>query len=254
MPEGNVNAEIAEHLREHGGGHSPSKRRVETLEILEAILLAIVALVTALSGYQSARWTARARGARHATSSRLRSQSVQTQLTANQYLAFDANTFTAWLQAHYAHEPQLQNALSSRFSSPFRSAFEAWLKLDPFDNPKAPAGPAAMPQYKDPMAVLAKAQGAQATAAFTNGAEFRDRAEHYVRLTIILAAVLFLIALGQRFHIRGVRYGERDRRNAPRLLRLPDPDLPARLIDDGAFPEKGRRGARTWRCPQPQSY
>jgi len=205
MPEGNVNAEVAEHLREHGGDHSPSKRRVETVEILEAILLAIVALVTALSGYQSARWDGESARA-YATSSRLRSQSVQTQLTANQYLAFDANTFTAWLQAHYAHEPELQNALSSRFSSPFRSAFEAWLKLDPFHNPKAPAGPAAMPQYKDPMAALAKAQGAQATAAFTDGSEFRDRAEHYVRLTIILAAVLFLIALGQRFRIRGVRY------------------------------------------------
>ena len=209
MPEGNINAEVAEHLREHeerGGGHAPSKRHIETVEILEAILLAVVALVTALSGYQAARWDGESAKA-YATSSRLRSQSVETQLTANQYLAFDANTFTAWLEAHYAHDPQLQNALSSRFSLPFKSAFAAWLKLDPFHNPKAPAGPAAMPQYKDPMAALAASQGAQATAAFGNGAEFRDRGEHYVRLTIILAAVLFLIALGQRFQIRGVRYG-----------------------------------------------
>lgn len=209
MPEGNINAEVAEHLREHGehgDGHTSSKRRIETVEILEAILLAIVALVTALGGYQAARWDGESAKA-YATSSRLRSQSVETQLTANQYLAFDANTFTAWLQAHYAHDPQLQHALSSRFSPAFKSAFDAWLKLDPFHNPKAPVGPAAMPQYKDPMAALANAQGAKATAAFGNGAEFRDRAEHYVRLTIVLAAVLFLIALGQRFQIRGVRYG-----------------------------------------------
>jgi hypothetical protein len=208
MPEGNINAEVAEHLREHDeheGGHSPSRRRIETVEILEAIILSIVALVTALSGYQSARWDGESAKA-YATSSRLRSESVQTQLTANQYLAFDANTFTAWLQAHYARDLQLQRALSSRFTPPFKSAFDAWLKLDPFHDPTAPAGPAAMPQYKDPMAALAKAQGAAATAAFDNGAQFRDRGEHYVRLTIILAAVLFLIALGQRFKIRGVRY------------------------------------------------
>jgi len=31
------------------------------------------------------------------------------------------------------------------------------------------------------------------------GVESRDRAEHYVRVTVLLAAVLFLIALGQRF-------------------------------------------------------
>ena len=29
--------------------------------------------------------------------------------------------------------------------------------------------------------------------------------ERYVRLTVILAAVLFLLAIGQRFRIRGVR-------------------------------------------------
>ena len=61
MPEGNANLEIAQHLREHGGhaGHGePSRRRIETIAILEAILLAIVALSTALSGYQAAKWDA----------------------------------------------------------------------------------------------------------------------------------------------------------------------------------------------------
>jgi hypothetical protein len=49
---------VAEHLREqaeHETTQEPSRRRVETIEILEAILLFVVALVTALSGYQAAR-------------------------------------------------------------------------------------------------------------------------------------------------------------------------------------------------------
>ena len=33
----------------------------------------------------------------------------------------------------------------------------------------------------------------------------RETGENYVRLTVILAAVLFLIAVGQRFKIRAVR-------------------------------------------------
>jgi hypothetical protein len=56
MGEANVNTEIAKHLTEHGhheGG--PSRRRIETIEILEAILLAMVAIVTAWSGYQAAK-------------------------------------------------------------------------------------------------------------------------------------------------------------------------------------------------------
>jgi hypothetical protein len=48
--------------------------------------------------------------------------------------------------------------------------------------------------------------GRQAAATFADGVEFRSRAEHYVRVTVVLAAVLVLIALGMRFKIRGVRY------------------------------------------------
>lgn len=61
MAESNTNLEIAQHLREHGGHENhgePSRRRIETIEIieiLEALLLAIVALSTALSGYQAAK-------------------------------------------------------------------------------------------------------------------------------------------------------------------------------------------------------
>ena len=36
--------------------------------------------------------------------------------------------------------------------------------------------------------------------------ETRETGEHYVRVTVILADVLFLVAIGQRFTIRGVRY------------------------------------------------
>lgn len=208
MPEGNANMEIAEHLREHGrhSGHAePSRRRIETIEILEAILLALVALATAFSGYEAARWDGESAKA-YATSSRLRVQSNETQLTANQTLIYDAGTFTAWLQAYSAGDQKLMSILARRYTPEYKVAFDAWLGLKPFQNPKAPPGPRYMPQYKDPLASEAKKRADEATAAFDEGVESRDRGEHYVRLTVILAAVLFLIALGQRFQIRRVRY------------------------------------------------
>jgi hypothetical protein len=42
--------------------------------------------------------------------------------------------------------------------------------------------------------------------AFDLGVEYRKTGERYVRVTVLLAAVLFLIAIGQRFKIREVRY------------------------------------------------
>ena len=40
----------------------------------------------------------------------------------------------------------------------------------------------------------------------TSAFDYAPTGEKYVRVTVILAAVLFLIAIGQRFKIRGVRY------------------------------------------------
>jgi hypothetical protein len=210
MPEGNINAEVAEHLREHGGHegdaeHEPSRRRIEVVEILEAILLAIVALATALSGYQAALFDGES-AKEYATSSRLRSESVEKHLEANQIAAYDANTLNSWLQADVAGDQELKAVLEKRFTDAYKAAFEEWIALDPMTNPEAPPGPRFMPGYEDPVAAEGSALADEATHAFDLGVQTRATGEKYVRLTVLLAATLFLIAIGQRFKIRGVRY------------------------------------------------
>ncbi len=210
MPEGNVNAEIANHLREQGehdepAADRPSKRRIETIEILEAILLAIVAIVTALSGYQAARWDGES-AREYATSSRLRTESTETHLTANEMLLYNAGNLTAWLQAYDAGDQSLQDLLERRFTPEYKVAFDAWVAIDGMNDPSAPPGPRYMPEYEDPLAEEATELGEEASHAFDLGVEYRETGEHYVRITVVLAAVLFLIAIGQRFKVRGVRY------------------------------------------------
>lgn len=209
MPEGNVNAEVAEHLREHGGheeldAQQPSKRRVETIEILEAILLAVVALATALSGYQAALFDGES-AKEYATSSRLRTEASNTSLTASQQLAYNAGNVTAWIQAMDAGNTDLADVLARRFLPYFQPAFDAWVATDPLNDPNAPAGPSQMPEFEDPMAEKAVELNKEAAHAFDLGVEMRLTGEKYVRVTVILAAALFLIAIGQRFKIKGVR-------------------------------------------------
>ncbi len=210
MPEGNINAEIADHLSEHGGhaaetGRQPSRRRVETIEILEAILLAIVAIVTALSGYQAARWDGES-AKEYATSSRLRTEANGAALTANQTLAYNAGNVTAWIEATDSGDTRLADILAKRFTPDFKPAFDAWTQTKPLTDPAAPAGPSQMPEFRDPLAEEAAKLNKEAAHAFDQGVETRVTAERYVRITVVLAAVLFLIAIGQRFKIRGVRY------------------------------------------------
>ena len=183
----------------------PSRRRIETIEILEAILLAVVAIATALSGYQAALFDGES-AKEYATSSRLRAESVEKHLESNQVAAYNANTLNAWLQADVAGDAALMAVLEKRFTPEYADAFEAWIELDPLTNPEAPAGPRFMPDYEDPLAEEAKELGAEATHAFDLGVSTRATGEKYVRVTVILAASLFLIAIGQRFKVRGVRH------------------------------------------------
>ena len=204
MGEGNANAELAKHLTEHQPGHDEGHVRLEILEILEAVLLAIVALSTALSGYQAARWDG-VSARDYATSSRLRVQSEQTYLASNQTIIYNSGTLTAWLQADTSGNKKLAAILARRFTPNYEAAFKAWLKTDPLNNSAAPPGPRYMPQYKDPLAAQAAALSKQGSTHYNAGIADRDTADKYVRLTVILAAVLFLVAVGQRFKIRRVR-------------------------------------------------
>jgi len=214
MGELNINTELASHLREHGdSGHEASadggmgdghKLRRELIEIFEAVLLALVAITTAWSGYQSARWDGESARA-YATSSRVRAESVQTSLSSGQTVLYNTNLINAWFQSTQAGDEKYSDFLVRRMTPEYRVAFEAWVKTDPINNTEAPPGPRYMPEYKDPLAEKAALLDEEATKEFEKGVHDREIGESYVRLTVILAAVLFLIAVGQRFKVRGVR-------------------------------------------------
>src|SRR5271157_1675369 len=141
-----------------GPAHQPSEsessarrhhRWEEAIEIAEVIVLAVVAVATAFSGFQAAKWDGRQTllyG--RATSDRFVADAESTY--GGQRLAADADFFTAWLQARAAHDTQLESDFVRRFSPEYRIAFDAWLATNPFSNPHAPAGPGAMPQYHNP--------------------------------------------------------------------------------------------------------
>ena len=113
--------------------------------------------------------------------------------------------FTAWLQAHSAGDTALETEVTRRFTPDYHKAFEAWLTLDPFDNPAAPPGPAAMPEYHNTHRAEAEKLNAQAGDLFDEGTEARETGGKYVRTTVLFASVLFLVAVGQRFTAHSAR-------------------------------------------------
>lgn len=197
MPEG-MNVEIAHKLSEHETSGAHRGRWHELLEVVEVAILAIVAVATAWTGLQATKWDGR-QSLLYGQATRDRFEAEAASTLAGLQLSADASMFTGWLQARAAGDTQLQATYVRRFTPDYRAAYEAWLKTDPFVNPAAPPGPAAMPSYHNPNQDKANRLNAAAAATFDQGTTARDNADRYVRDTVLFAAVLFLVAVAQRF-------------------------------------------------------
>lgn len=206
MPE-NLTAEISHKLGEHEKGERDEKRheRWETLiEVAEVLVLAVVAVATAWTGFQASKWDGR-QVLLYGQASAYRFESDAASTYGGQELSADAGIFTAWLEAHSAGNTKLQAQYERRFTPDFAVAFSAWLKTDPFTNPKAPPGPSAMPEYHNPYLAKATTLNDKAATTFDDGTSARGTSDNYVRDTVLFASVLFLVALAQRLKARVAR-------------------------------------------------
>jgi hypothetical protein len=208
MPEaGGANIEIAHRLNE-GNEHSVphNSRWLEALEIVEAVLLAMVAITTAWSGYQAALWDGM-QDERYEQSTKLRVEAQGLLTTGGQERIYDALTFAEWLKADASGNQKIASLFERRFRPEYRVAFDAWMKMDPMNNSKAPPGPMLMAEYHNASLEQSAKLGDEASELFEQGTKARGTSDNYVRVTVLLATVLLLTAISQRFKTHQVRVG-----------------------------------------------
>ncbi len=198
-----LNVGIAHELLEvtHNSGS-----RKWLIEVAEAVGLSVIAVATAWCGYHAARWDGR-QAYLYGDSSRLRVEASVDATQGGQQRLLDVVTFNTWIRLKEMHDDKVAAIYVRRFSAEYRVAFEAWLKTDPFNNVNAPPGPADMPEYRNSKLLLADQLNRQASEAFDQGTKARENSEQFVRGTVLLATILFLIALAQRFKIHIARTG-----------------------------------------------
>src|SRR5439155_4496576 len=183
---------------------SLDQSRLEVLEIIEALILAIVAVATAWSGYQAASWAGK-RAEQYAEASRLRVTAEGLATVAGQERIYDSDTFNSWLAAKLDNKQQAAEFFERRFRDEYRRAFTAWLSTDPFNNAQAPPGPIFMPDYHNAKHEQFLGLGKQAADIADQGTKSGETGDQYVRITVLLATVLLITAIGQRFHFKIVR-------------------------------------------------
>jgi hypothetical protein len=215
MAEGMAVPEVAEEIAKHKEsseeqGHHPGAPEAweRWISITEAVLLSVVALIAAWSGYSAAKWgTESSLSLAHASASRTKASLADikaTQIETLDSVTFNA-AFTAYAATRSLHSPLFLLA-ERRMRPGYQRVFKDWLALHPLTNPKAPPGPAYMPQYVIPQQVQATALTHVAEAEFAKGENAANTSDKYVRLTVLLAAVLFLVGIGSRFPVRAARY------------------------------------------------
>ena len=149
MAETSSNVEFAHRIHEQGHQHrSPQGGRERWIEVGEALVLAAVAIATAWSSYQAAKWDARS-AQYYNQASRISVASQGKATLAGQDRLYDITTFNGWVAAEVEGHPLLAKYYERRFRPEYAVAFAAWQKLDPFNNPSAPPGSIFMPNYSN---------------------------------------------------------------------------------------------------------
>jgi hypothetical protein len=211
MPEGLSPIEVGKELDRHAKEareqeeSAAARRHSRAVQICEAVLLSLVTIAAAWSGYAAAKWGTESRFeiARSAT---LRNLATRADLAALSTRNFDSSTFEAWYMAFTLDNPQKEAIAERRFRPEFKVAFDAWLATDPVHNPHASPGPTYMPQYKLAEQASADALDREAVAATNAGDRAGRIGDGYIRITVFLAAVLFLVGVGSTFKLYSVRY------------------------------------------------
>jgi len=196
--------ESAERVKRAGADAQSRDDRL--IGISEAVVLSVVALLTAWSGYSAARWSTESdlklsgASTTHTKASRAFDRALTLQVG-------EATTFNAWFGAFTSGNTHAAAVAAKRFRPEYRAAFDAWLATKPFTNPDAPAGPQAMPQYKPTGQAEAVRLDATADSLFAEGEHAAEHSDEYVRTTLILGSVLFLVGISAHFPVRGARIG-----------------------------------------------
>jgi hypothetical protein len=181
------------------------RRRTEViLEIIALILLGVGTLATSWSGYQATRWGG-VQATAYSEANVLRIESIRATNGAGQQRIIDVVLFGNWLEAYSTNNQALADFYKKRFRAEFIPAFDAWIASNPRENPNAALSPFELPEYVQALEVEAAEYDRRSTDTFFEGQQANQRGDNYVLNAVLLASVLFLAGVSQRFTVLPIR-------------------------------------------------
>lgn len=193
---------------------------LDWVDILATLVMAVAALLTAWSAFQSDQWGDRMSFSL-AEASAARTEAAREYTRAGQLSEIDVASFFTWLEvtqagvaagtidisSGYTLDPDtLSGLLHLRFRPEFRVAMDAWLNTSPLTNPDAPPTPFAMPEYEVAEEGEAERLETEADANYARAEAADANDDQYVISTILYAAVFLFAGLSTKMRSRLGQY------------------------------------------------
>lgn len=182
--------------------HQPRGR--EWQELLVTVLLAVAAVATAWSSYQATRWHGEQAEAASRTNA-VRIEAARAAGLSEAQREVDVATFIAWVDADGTGEKELASFYQSRFRPEFKTAFDAWVATNPFENTNAPSTPFAMPEYEVASMKEAERLDNESEAAAAEVRTDIQRASNYVLSVVLYAVAMFFAGMSTKLTSRRLR-------------------------------------------------
>ena len=191
-------AETTQIAKEAAANEAANIERKQWMEISCAVVLSLATTASAWCAYQSQLWGGAQIDAL-AAAARAGRESTEHTISAVQYRMFDAMMLIKYTEMRAHGDKDLDQFLYDRFRPELKNAMTAWLKTDPYNNPKAPRTPFEMPEYVQKHQESARAQDTISEQMETVANHASHQSDTYLLLTVIFASVLFFGGIASTF-------------------------------------------------------
>ncbi len=180
---------------------SDRKRKVE---LFVAAAMALATIGAAWASYESSRWgTVQTASFVAANTARVDSTTASTR--GGQEVQVDVMLFFQAVNAFASGDEELLEFYELRFRDEFKPAFDAWVAMNPLENPDAALTPFDLPEYQladfeEADALVVEAEAATAVAATAN-----QRSDNFILAAVVFAAILLFAGISSMFRAEKVR-------------------------------------------------
>jgi len=173
-------------------------------EPLALLLLSLATVGTAWCSFQAAAWGGVSQRFSNQSAAASRSAAAR-ELQSEQLAVLDVLLFSQYINARSLSNEPLSRFYADRFRGEAKTAFEAWMALQPFENTNAPPHPFVTNLYQPRLLAEAKLAEDESQRLWQQAGEAGRTSRGYVLITVLLASALFCGGTASKFEAPWIR-------------------------------------------------